>query len=171
MTGKTRASESAAGLTGGADACLREGTPARERLLEWAESGDRQQALFLDPGLAAKGVHGGDFSDREIEDLKKSVLQARRLKTIGEAGRESASNRLSGWAVALTVCLLFLLPSSLKQTSAAEAPLSTTHVSRLAPAAMTHSSVEALDLPGARVYELAEEDFSLVLVVDESFEL
>ena len=38
-------------------------------------------------------------------------------------------------------------------------------------AAITHPGIEAINLPGARVYELAEEDFDIVLIVDESLEL
>ena len=72
--------------------------------------------------------------------------------------------------MALTLCLVFLLPSSLRRSpdSSLLVPMAD---SRNVPEIMTHSAVETLDLPGARVYELADEDFSVVLVVDESFEL
>lgn len=141
------------------------------RLLAVAESENRRQALLADPGLAASAVPREEFSDQEVQDLKRSVLLARRLSRVEAVERESISHRLSGWAVALSVLLVFLLPSSLRQEAPEIEPTMPGPVSFLTSAAMTHSSVEALDLPSARVYELADEDFSLVLVVDESFEL
>ena len=140
------------------------------RLLAVAESENRRQALLADPGLAASATPREEFSDQEVQDLKRSVLLARRLSSVEAVERESISHRLSGWVVALSVLLVFLLPSSLRQAPEIE-PAMPGPVSFLTSAAMTHSSVEALDLPSARVYELADEDFSLVLVVDESFEL
>jgi hypothetical protein len=149
---------------------LREDSVARAHFLEMARSADRREALLADPSLAAGASSGGEFTDQEVRDLKRSVLQARRLREVEQAPSEPISNRLSGLAAAMTICLLFVLPSSLERAPDSEAP-NPSSGSRPAPAAMTHSSVEALGLPGARVYELADEDFSLVLVVDESFEL
>lgn len=166
----SRDRQTAEGMSFAANAHLREGDSARRRLLVVAESENRRQALLADPGLVVSATPREEFSDQEVQDLKRSVLLARRLSSVEAGGREPISRRLSGWAVALSVCLLFLLPSSLRQTPELE-PTIPGPVSLLSSARMTHSSVEALDLPGARVYELADEDFSLVLVVDESFEL
>jgi hypothetical protein len=139
-------------------------------VLDLAVSDERRKALFMDPSLAATGAPSGDFSDREVQELKRSVLQARRLHALGCPSGKPVSRGLSSLAVALTLCLVFLLPSSLRRSP--ESGLVVPGVDSVdVPEIMTHSAVEALDLPGARVYELADEDFSVVLVVDESFEL
>ena len=152
------------------DAVLIEGSPARRRVLDLAASDERRKALLMDPSLAATGAPSGDFSDREVQELKRSVLQARRLRAVESPSGERVSHGLSGLAMALTLCLIFLLPSSLRRSPDSGVVVPGVD-SRDVPEIMTHSAVEALDLPGARVYELADEDFSVVLVVDESFEL
>ena len=152
------------------DAVLTDGSRARRRLLDLAVSEERGRALLMDPSLAATGEPSEEFSDREVQELKRSVAQARRLRDVETSPGEPVSRRLSGLAMALTLCLVFLLPSSLRLSpdSSLLVPMAD---SRNVPEIMTYSAVETLDLPGARVYELADEDFSVVLVVDESFEL
>ena len=153
------------------DECLLEGSRERRQLLALSETENRELALLADPGLAAKGVPGAEqFGEREIRDLKRSVVAARRLREVEELSAEPVSHRLSGLAVALTLCLLFLLPSNIRRLPDSRGVPAVVEP-RPAPIVMMHSSVEAIGLPKARVYELADEDFSLVLVVDESFEL
>jgi hypothetical protein len=147
-----------------------EDSSARARLLRAAESGDRRRALLADPGLAVSGLDDEEFTDQEVRDLKRSVLLARRLKEVDADSEESLTNRLSMLAMSLALCLLFLLPSGLTQVPEA-VPAGSSSGDRLTLGTMTHSSVETLGLPGARIYELADENFSLILVVDDSFEL
>ena len=153
------------------DEILIEGSGDRRRLLELAASGaqGRREALLLDPGLAARGAEAGHFSDAEVEDLKRSVLDARRLRDVESATHRPVSHLLSAIAATLILGMLFVLPVRLERH---EGPLEDRISAGLtAPEAITHPGFEALGLPGARVYELADEAFSLVLIVDESFEL
>lgn len=144
---------------------LVEGTPERRRLLASLEGRGRRRALFIDPGLAVRAGGQPEVSADDVAEIKKAVLQARRLRSMERHAESSGTHRASGLAIAMALLLLLLVPAGVKRTS------EPVHQDERTALPLTHSSVEALDLPGARVYELAEEEFSLVLVVDESFEL
>ena len=153
------------------EAILVEGSSSRKWLLDLAAGGplSRRQAVLLDPSLSAIGRDGADFTDEDVAEIKAAVAGARRLQRV-ESSAGSFSYRLSGLVAALTLVLLFLQPGGVERfgdsMSAPQAP------GRLSSdAVITHPVVEAIGLPGARVYELAEEGFSVVLIVDESFEL
>lgn len=154
------------------DEVLVEGSAHRRRLLELAEvdAQGKRRALLLDPGLAARSTPTGGFSDAEIQNLKRSVLEARRLREVESATRRPVSHLLSTIAATLILGMVFVLPVGLEKRDDAVGNLTSAGLS-IAPEAITHPGFEALGLPGARVYELADEAFSLVLIVDESFEL
>lgn len=154
------------------DEVLIEGSGQRRRLLELAEAGaqERRHALVLDPGLAVRSTPGAAFSDAEIQDLKRSVLDARRLRDVESATRRPVSHVLSTIAATLILGMVFVLPVGLETRDGAVGDPTRDGLS-MATEAITHPGIEALGLPGARVYELADEAFSLVLIVDESFEL
>lgn len=149
------------------DACLVDGSPERRRLLEQAagKSADRRRALLVDPTLAAMPGDEVVLSDAEVERLKQAVRSMRRIRRFDDRDSRRHSFGLSGLAAALLLLLVFLSPADVDRA----VELSRTAVRDRA--AITHPGIEAINLPGARVYELAEEDFDIVLIVDESLEL
>jgi hypothetical protein len=156
-----------AGAGRGGDACLVDGSPERRRLLEQAAGspGDRRRALLVDPSLAATPGDEVALSDAEADRLKQAVRAMRRMRHFENRDSRRPSFGLSGLAAALLLLLVFLSPADVDRTVES----SWTGVGD--GAAITHPGIEAINLPGARVYELAEEDFDVVLIVDESLEL
>jgi hypothetical protein len=155
------------GVVSGGGACLVDGSSERNRLLEMAAGNpdDRRQALLADPSLAATPGDGAEFSDVDVERLKEAVRTVRRMRRLDDRDARRPSFGLSGLAAALLLVLVFLSPAEVDRSME-----SSRTVAREATR-ITHPGIEAIDLPGARVYELAEEDFDVVLIVDESLEL
>ena len=154
------------------DSVLIEGSRARRDLLSRyrGDPDDHRSALRSDPSLAASSVDAGGFSDREVAELKRSVGAAKRLIGVERAVKRRVFRRFTGLAAALVALLALLAPAGEERgTGWVGAVQSPGSVFETAP--ITHPAVEAIGLPEARVYELTNEHFSVVLIVDDSFDL
>jgi hypothetical protein len=156
------------------EAFLVEDSPERLWGLRHAEEcpACRRALLRLDPTLAvAPSVP--EFESREVESLKAGVLNAKRLREMeASSGRSIRGSQIAA-AVTLIASLALLLPGQLEETGGGSGNGQTELSRALTPSAAEVSlpAVETLDLPRARVYELGDEDFSVVMIVDESLDL
>ena len=150
---------------------LVDGSEARRRLLEMAgcDGEGRQQALALDPSLAVDGIEEESFDDDDLQRVKDAVLQARRLQEVERRRVRPASwLRAAGLVLVLGLSALSMPKRiDLPATSATGPVVNLQAVTEFAAL----SAVEAIDRPLARVYELVEDDFSVVMIVDDSFDL
>lgn len=128
----------------------------------------RRRALAADPTLVFRRLPGMATSRSEIESMRGAVAALRRagrLVADDDAGAPAAGYRrwgLSAAAAVLAGVALMIAPGSGHPTPgtlvAAEPEPATAYV-------------EELDLPQARIYQLAEEEISVVWIVDESLDL
>ena len=166
------------------ESLLREASPERDAAeLHFASCSEcAQKAFLLDPSWAlrrpgATGPKGeAGFSSSEIADLEKIVLGGRRLLRIdGAARREVRAVSLAAAALTLSIVVAgaamfqytrpFRRPAEPVATAAETTPRSW---DAGGPAPQAVGSV----LPAAaRVYDLGQEDFALVMVVDETLDL
>jgi hypothetical protein len=157
------------------DALLVEGSPERRWGLRHAEEcpACRRTLLRLDPTLAVAAPSVPEFDSREVESLKAGVLNAKRLREMEAFSGRSIRGSQVAAAVTLIASLALLLPGQLEETGGGRGDAQTELSRILAPsvAEISLPAVETLDLPLARVYELGEEDFSVVMIVDESLDL
>lgn len=150
---------------------LLEGSAARERLLETLGRGESEhrEALLIDPTLAAASElerEHMEFGASDVADVRAGVERARRMGRV-----ESANLRRRGRVVAATLVVALTLGLIAWQVTPHADSSGSSGMVPTESRRMTHSSLETLNRPEARVYELAAEEFSVILVVDESFEL
>jgi len=139
----------------------------------------RERALALDPTLLFTGLRRDPVAPGEIETVRDSVRIMRRM------GRARGHRRFS-WRAAGRAAAVLLLPAvglilSLQLLPApggdGQAPPVTTGAALLGDLLVPASElpappfVEALDRPQARVYQLGQEDLSVVMIVDENLDV
>lgn len=138
----------------------------------------RRRALALDPTLLFVAEPPLEVSDREVETIRRNVAALCRARRV-ERDCESRRGRLARPAAAAIVgAVLLLLPTHtarppipsgfLQQAAGGATPfvVESTSASE-APAPV----LEQLDRRSARVYQFGEEDLSVVMVVDETFDI
>lgn len=140
----------------------------------------RGEALEADPTLLFQHlpeVRVGAGEVAAMRDAVATLVRARRLAASVPAAPPARSSsrrwRRPAAAAALLAAALSLSPAipppgNAGQATAAFPELAATPRGSTAP---THALVEELDLPDARVYQLAREDLSVVMIVDPSLDL
>lgn len=143
--------------------------------------GCRREALEADPTLIFQRLPEARVGTGEVvamRDAVSTLVRARRLATSVPAAPPARPSSPGRWlrpaaAAALLAAALTLGPAVPPPPSAREAAAAFPELAA-APrgsAAPTHALVEELDLPDARVYQLAREDLSVVMIVDPSLDL
>lgn len=137
----------------------------------------RSKAVRLDPTLLFSAQPTLQVTDAEVSDIVASVRTLRRARQAEEAVGEPRRRWGRFAAAAAAIFLLVLLPNLTPRQAAP--PL--TDAPRLAsefvasPGSIVGEAsapvIEPLDLPLARIYQLGEEDLSVVMVVDESLDV
>lgn len=152
----------------------------------------RSRAFLLDPSWARLEEPNPDFSQTEIDETKRRILAGRRLSDVADVARvsdaeaavsvssnpKSTAPRNTAWlraaaiAASLGVLLMFGVsrrpPSSWAQRAV---PVPEQALSAAAGLVPNFSSIDPLLPTRARVYELGQADFSLVILVDESLDI
>ncbi len=138
----------------------------------------RAAAVELDPSMLFVAQPPLEVDDDEIERIKTNVRTLRRARETERTAGELRRRIGRAAAAAAIIALAFLLPQqSFRQPETAS--------TQLEPAAETSSPpagrltlvdgpapmIEPLDLPLARIYQLGEEDLSVIMVVDESIDV
>lgn len=138
----------------------------------------RVTALELDPVLLFAAQQPLEVSDDDVARIKANVRTLRRAREAERASGETHRRVGRVAAAAAVVALMVLLPTQTsRQTTVVSAgpslaadssPPSTRDLPfGDGPAPM----IEPLDLPLARIYQLGEDDLSVVMVVDESIDV
>ncbi|MDX1501014.1 MAG: hypothetical protein R3325_01540 [Thermoanaerobaculia bacterium] len=146
----------------------------------------RRRALAADPTLLFRHAATSALPAGEVERIRVSVDALRRAGRLEAPERRSRRNRrrYGSVAAALVLAALALLavggrfdsPPSAPATPVAAPPADAASMRfgdrRVAPLDLaTPPMVEAIDRPGARIYQLPQEDLSLVMIVDESLDV
>lgn len=137
----------------------------------------RSEALQLDPTLLFSAQSTLEVTDAEVSDIVSSVRTLRRSRQAEEAVGEPRRRWGRFAAAAAAVFLLVLLPNLTPRQAAPPLMESSRPTSEFvaAPRSMVGDPsapvIEPLDLPFARIYQLGEEDLSVVMVVDESLDV
>ncbi len=168
---------------------------------EWAAAlahleecdGCRRAALALDPSLVFSRLAGAGFdrserSERSVHDEAREIaagvrtlVRAREAeRTLGRSSRPAARRAgLAAAALALGAAL-FLTTHASRHAGAPAAPARGPFVAgapaldEVAPPSAEAASpalVDALDRPQARIYQLGQDDLSVVMIVDESLDV
>ena len=171
------------------DELLREGSKVRLRaekhFTECACCADR--AYLLDPSWAVRRLGPVEFSGDEAADLGRSILEGARLRRIDRevASRPPESSRSTlrqrAGMVAAGGALLFAAASGLVLRpsggeKSAESLIQGTQVDVFAPVVKPRTQqwlprIGELTPAEARVYELGQKEFALVMVVHETLDL
>ncbi len=147
----------------------------------------RREALALDPSLVFSSLRApaADRSDREaareIAAGVRTLVRAREAeRSLGGAARR-ARRRAGFAAAALALAATLSLTThaarhaTLPGAAAARGPFAAgaPALDEVAPAteAATPALVDALDRPQARIYQLGQDDLSVVMIVDESLDV
>lgn len=135
----------------------------------------RGRALELDPTLVFGDLRREPAAAGEADAVRRSVEVMRRLGRRGQlswrrAGRAAAAILLPAAGLILSFELLLAPPHEGQPPPASGAALLG---ELLVPAAELPAPpfVEALDRPQARVYQLGQEDLSVVMIVDENLDV
>ena len=131
----------------------------------------RRQALAADPTLVFAGAEVLRVSDGEVESIRRAVHAARRVRQTERALVRQLSGTGAGLVAAVLLAMVLLLPAT---TSPPSAPLAATTPSPIFADFWTSEAsplIEAIDRPQARIYQLGEDDLSVVMIVDESLDV
>ena len=157
------------------DEFLRPGVASRRAALEHAASCRpcRREALRLDPSLAVAELPVADVTRSEVESIRDNVLALRRTRRLE---RDSRPRRPGArWAaVACLAVAALLFGGETTDRSPGERAGVTRPPQLLSADYRLYGSlplVESLEPAEARVYQLGQDDFSLVWIVDESIEV
>jgi hypothetical protein len=148
----------------------------------------RRRALAADPLLVFQRLPAVAVAPGEVTAVQQAVATLRRSRRVaaaspapaGAAGRRrSLADGRWRWSAAAAVLLAAALtlapagPGAGRGRGPQSAPVSPhlTTVRGQADPVLTSAFVEDFDLPDARVYQLAEEELSVVMIVDPSFDL
>ena len=124
----------------------------------------RESALQVDPLLLFRGAR----SLAEPVDTAAFVAAVRAGRRQRRVERRASPRRPAGVAAALVAGALLLAPSALFRGGETARPV---RPAAPVPGLSAHPLIENLDRPGARVYQWGSESVSVVMVVDESFDV
>jgi hypothetical protein len=159
-----------------------------DRRLEWVDhlrgcSTCRRRAIEEDPTLVFSLLEPIRLGEDQIGAIQRAVETLRRSRTLDavDESRTSAGRRLAT-LVACVVSVLLLLPLAgqrrLDEGSNPELEVASQQPLELrlegpqwAEDGRHPSVIEDLSRPGARVYQLTEDDLALVMIVDETLDL
>ncbi|MFQ5526026.1 MAG: hypothetical protein ACE5GX_07155 [Thermoanaerobaculia bacterium] len=172
-------------LAASADELLQESSPERLR----AERHFREcpecagKAFLLDPSWAVRRMDDSEFDAKEISELQEELVESGRIRALDRR----VGSRAARWRIAAAAALIALAAvagmlanrSSVVSTAAVADPIDTVEPTRAAEVRTVDSGLADVSLPAigslapaaARVYEIGEEDFALVMVVHETLDL
>ncbi len=177
---------------------LQEGSPERSRAeRHFARcSACAERAFLLDPSWAVRRLdrsgelhelERASFGEDEIAELKRDVLEAGRIRDVESTVRSHRRFTRVVVAAALFAVVVaggalmrtagdFWAPSSSRSTSFTAETIAPPRSSELLPTSgasidLSLPSVGSLAPSAARVYDLGQEDFALVMVVHETLDL
>jgi hypothetical protein len=127
----------------------------------------RQSALRVDPLLLFRGAR----SLSEPVDTAAFVAAVRAGRRQRRVERRAGPRRPAGVAAARVAGALLLAPSALFRGGESVRPPRSARPAAPVPGLSAHPLIENLDRPGARVYQWGSESVSVVMVVDESFDV
>ena len=164
------------------DELLREGSPVRLRAeSHFAECpACARRAYLLDPGWAVRGLGPARFSTEETAELERKILDSTRVLGLGKEMRLERSGRRRAGVLAAGVVIALATTAGLslrRGAGEAPAPPPVSAAVELFGADRSGSTVQSLPRLGglqpaeARVYELGQKDFALVMVVHETLDL
>lgn len=146
----------------------------------------RRAALAADPLLVFAGLPERVASSSEIASMQAAVASLVRAGRVGRrAGSESAGRgappaglrSVTRFAAALGACTLLALSGAPRPHSAgtggraAAGDFVAIQEAAVEGVAQMQSTVEELDRPGARVYDLPQADMAVVMIVDASLDV
>lgn len=140
----------------------------------------RVAALELDPALLFLAQPPLEVGDDEVDRIKANVRTLRRAREAERAVGERRRRIGRVAAAAAVVSLLILLPTRTSRQPVSTQPDGPSLAAESTPAPFTPGlafddgpapMIEPLDLPLARIYQLGEDDLSVVMVVDESIDV
>lgn len=140
----------------------------------------RLTALRLDPSLVFLAQEPLEVSDADVAEMVGNVRTLRRARQAEEATEEPRRQLGRVAAAAAVVSLMVLFPTlTSRPPGPASPPVGPELVvgsGGLPPRSLLLGEgsapvIEPLDLPFARIYQLGEEDLSVVMVVDESLDV
>ncbi|MDH3743486.1 MAG: hypothetical protein OES47_00115 [Acidobacteriota bacterium] len=158
-----------------ADRFLAEDCADRRRTLRHMEAcpSCRRSALELDPTLAVANLPAVEVSKSEIEAVKRQVQAMRRVRAIEVGKRRPVLSHVA--VVMLMVGLGLFLPGRVIDPAGSVAQggvgggVLFDEASR--EAASSLALVESITPSTARIYQLDQADFPIVMIVDESIDL
>jgi len=131
----------------------------------------RKEALAADPLLVFRRLPAADLTPAaerlEVESMQQAVAAMRTARRLETRGRFAGWRR---WAAAAVLAAASLgvgrdKSPQLQEEVAAVPPV-------YAPAARPAvPTIEDLDRPGARVYQMGDEGFSISMIIDERFDV
>jgi hypothetical protein len=143
----------------------------------------RRQAVSADPAVLFVDLPTLEVTEADVEAVRSAVGAMRRARAL----ENETSRPLGRWwrhaAAAALLATLLLVPGTTPVYQEAEEGLPglVAEVEKLdtlieeggflASATEPSSIIENLNRPQARIYQLTEEDLSLVMIVDESLDL
>lgn len=135
----------------------------------------RANAVELDPTLLFVAQPALEVGEDEIDTIRANVRVLRRARA-KERATAAPRRRLGRIAAAAAVgALMLLLPTHTSRppvpVAVLPAPSPTPFVNGATSSDGPAPLIEPLDLPLARIYQLGEEDLSVVMVVDESIDV
>ncbi len=138
----------------------------------------RATAIDLDPTLLFVAQPSIEVSDGEVEAIQANVRVLRRARAQERAALEPRRKMARLASAAAVASLLIFLPTHSSRQPASQAPAAGPSLAlKRAPFAdglfedSSAPQIEPYDLPLARIYQLGEEDLSVIMVVDESIDV
>lgn len=140
----------------------------------------RRDGLAADPTLLFLGASPLELERSEVASIRRTVRAMQRARDLDAAGSRSWTHVLRAAAAAILLTALLLLPGGQKRLAVPSPEPDTLsggplHAGGedLAPVSVWESPslIENLDRPEARIYQLTEQDLSIVMIVDESLDL
>ncbi len=159
-----------------------------DRQQEWVEhiracSSCRRAVVAGDPILVFSLLEPDPLDEVQVAEMQAAVRTLRRSRVI-EAGDKSrpSGERKTTMVAASLLCALALLPLSGERRleDAGQPPVYVVSEERLRAQSgwlqwvedrTATPVIEGLNRPGARVYQLTEEDLAVVMIVDETLDL
>lgn len=139
----------------------------------------RAEAVAIDPTLIFVAPPPEPaLEPRQLDEIKRSVNTARRARDVETAVSRPAGVVRRFGAAAAMLAVLFLLPPAAVGPPDSLVPAGIPGLEEVEnvaggalPPAVVSPMIEPLDRPQARIYQLGQEDLSLVMVVDESLDV
>jgi hypothetical protein len=143
----------------------------------------RRRAVVADPAVLFVDLPSLEVTDAEVEAVRSAVGAMRRARALEEESSRPHGRWWRHAAAAALLAALLLVPGNtpVYQEAVNGSPGLTGGVGELeslidkggflASATEPSSIIENLNRPQARIYQLTEEDLSVVMIVDESLDL